>query len=229
MQAGKINIAIDGYSSCGKSTLAQDLAKRLGYTYIDSGAMYRAVTLYALRQKLDIHNYQAVAQVLPDIHIHFSRKGDRNETFLNGENVETQIRDMEVAQWVSPIAVIPAVRRAMVQQQQALAKERGVVMDGRDIGTVVLPESEVKLFLTAHLETRLERRYLELIAKGKPVDRLSIKKNLLTRDYIDGTRSDSPLMKAPGAVTIDNTHLNPEEQLLMVLALVHYRQQKLSQ
>lgn len=226
LQDFKINIAIDGHSSCGKSTLAKALAKALDYTYIDSGAMYRSVTLYAIQQQIDVFDHDAVAAVLQDIHIHFEPGKEGPQTFLNGTNVEKTIRGMEVAQKVSPVAVIPAVRRAMVRQQQLLGKNRGVAMDGRDIGTVVFPEAAVKIFLTATMATRVERRFQQLSQSGQEVSKNTILKNLYTRDYIDSTRSDSPLTKAPGAVVIDNTYLSESEQLAMVLGLVRHRIQK---
>ncbi|MEM6378966.1 MAG: (d)CMP kinase [Bacteroidota bacterium] len=226
MQDSKINIAIDGHSSCGKSTLAKALAKALDYTYIDSGAMYRAVTLYAIQQQIDVLDRDAIAAALPNIHIHFEPGIEGPQTFLNGKNVEKAIRGMGVAQKVSPVAVIPAVRRAMVHQQQLLGKNCGVAMDGRDIGTVVFPDAAVKIFLTATMATRVERRYLQLLQNGQEVSKNKILKNLHTRDYIDSTRSDSPLTRTPGAIIIDNTYLSEPEQLAMVLGLVRHRIQK---
>lgn len=226
MQQSKINIAIDGHSSCGKSTLAKALAKRLDYTYIDSGAMYRAVTLFAIQQQIDVLDRDAMAAALPHIQIHFEPGEHGPDTFLNGQNVEKEIRGMEVAKKVSPVAVIPAVRRAMVKQQQQLGSNCGVAMDGRDIGTVVFPDAAVKIFLTATMATRVERRHLQLLQNGQNVSKTEILKNLHTRDYIDATRSDSPLTRTPGAIVIDNTYLSEAEQLAMVLGLVQHRIQK---
>lgn len=227
MTTSKINIAIDGYSGCGKSTLARDLARHLSYTYIDSGAMYRAVTLYALQHQLDVRDFDLIASHLPHIKIHFQRSADGAlQTHLNGRNVESDIRSMAVSEQVSYISVIPAVRRAMVRQQQELGRDRGAVMDGRDIGTVVFPDAELKIFLTADMETRVDRRFLELQNRGKERPRTEIRKNLMTRDYIDATRSDSPLLKAPDAVTVDNSNLSPEEQMIVVLALIDHRRKR---
>lgn len=226
MASHRINIAIDGYSSCGKSTLARDLALRLGYIYIDTGAMYRAVTLHVQRQQCSVFDRQAVASLLPEITITFQTSPQGMQTILNGEVVEEEIRSMAVAQQVSQIAVIPAVRRAMVHQQKAMARQKGVAMDGRDIGTVVIPDAELKLFVTADMEVRVQRRLLQLLQSGQEAEQQAIRRNLYSRDYIDSTRSDSPLCKAPGAVLIDNSALSPDEQLEMVLALVHHRSQK---
>jgi len=221
----RINIAVDGYSSCGKSTLAKGLALRLGYTYIDTGAMYRAVTLYAIRHNCSVFDRAAVAELLPDIHIRFETTQTGVSTLLNEEVVEEEIRGMAVAEKVSHIAVIPAVRRAMVHQQKEMAAQKGVAMDGRDIGTVVIPDAEVKIFLTASMEVRVQRRYQQLRKKGQAADIKAIRKNLYTRDYIDSTRSDSPLTRSEGAVVMDNTSITPEEQLEMSLALINYRLQ----
>lgn len=215
----KIIIAIDGYSSCGKSTLAKALASRLHYAYVDSGAMYRAVTLYFLRNSIDLEDNHQVLQALDNIHIHFERHPSGNRTFLNGEDVEEQIRVMEVSEWVSPVAAISAVRRAMVVQQQAMGKRKGIVMDGRDIGTVVFPQAELKLFITAETEERVRRRYLELTAKGIAISMDAVRNNLIERDHIDSTRADSPLRQAEDAIVIDNTHLTPEAQLEKAQAL----------
>lgn len=228
MAQARINIAVDGYSSCGKSTLAKGLAQRLGYTYIDTGAMYRAVTLYADRQACSVFDRDAVEQLLPNIHISFQPTDSGVLTLLNGEIVEEEIRGMAVAEKVSHIAVIPAVRKAMVRLQKEMAARKGVVMDGRDIGTVVIPDAEVKIFLTAAMEVRVHRRYQQLVKKGQAAHLQAIRKNLYTRDYIDSTRSDSPLTQAPEAVLMDNSHINPEEQLEMSLALIRYRLQNLS-
>lgn len=216
----KIIIAIDGYSACGKSTLAKDIAQALQYTYIDSGAMYRAVTLYFLRHQVDIKNQDEVNQALEHIQISFQQTESGNRTILNGEDVERNIRTMEVAQFVSPVAALSPVRTALVAQQQLLGKAKGIVMDGRDIGTVVFPDADLKLFISASVEARTERRFLELQEKGQNVDRAAIQANLEERDHIDSTRSDSPLRQAEDAIVLDNTNLNRKEQLDHVLGLL---------
>lgn len=216
----KIIIAIDGYSSCGKSTLAKALAKALGYGYVDSGAMYRAVTLFFIRQEIDITDPFAVPKALKEIKIHFKQTEKGNCTFLNGENVEEAIRQMAVSEKVSDVAAISEVRRDMVRQQQMMGKDKGIVMDGRDIGTVVFPNAALKIFLTAEVEERARRRYAELLAKGQEIAFESVKKNLLERDRIDSTREDSPLRQAEDAIVIDNTYLSEQEQLEKALSLV---------
>lgn len=216
----RITIAIDGFSSCGKSTLAKALAKALQYAYVDSGAMYRAVTLYFLQNKLDYNDPAAVEYALKEIEIHFERIDGSNHTFLNGHDVETEIRDMQVSEHVSPVSTISAVRKAMVQQQKMLGHKKGLVMDGRDIGTVVFPLAELKLFLVADIDVRTSRRHLELAAKGIDASWEEIQKNLSERDRIDSSRADSPLRKAEDAVIIDNTLLSEEEQLQIALELV---------
>ncbi len=215
-------IAIDGYSSCGKSTLARALAKQLGYIYVDSGAMYRAATLYFLRKKVDWNDPTAVAQALQHIAIRFKHipEEGRTHTLLNGEDVEEEIREMDVSRAVSPVATISAVRRAMVEQQRALGQEANVVMDGRDIGTVVFPNADLKIFLTADTNERVRRRYQELIANGKEVTQDDIRQNLLERDRIDSSRADSPLRRADDAILLNNTHLTEAEQLQKVMAMV---------
>lgn len=218
-----IIIAIDGYSSCGKSTLAKALAKALSYTYIDSGAMYRAVTYYFLEQKIALEDTVAIANALEEIKIQFKMIEGKCHTLLNGEDIESEIRKMYVANWVSPVAAISAVRRAMVEQQQALGRDKGIVMDGRDIGTVVFPNAKLKLFLTADPKIRAQRRFLELQSKGLKPDMDQVYKNLRDRDMIDSTRKDSPLRQAEDAVLIDNSHLNEEEQFEMTMALVRLR------
>lgn len=218
-----IIIAIDGYSSCGKSTLAKALAKALSYTYIDSGAMYRAVTYYFLEQKIALEDTVAIANALEKIKIQFKMIEGKCHTLLNGEDIESEIRKMYVANWVSPVAAISAVRRAMVEQQQALGRDKGIVMDGRDIGTVVFPNAKLKLFLTADPKIRAQRRFLELQSKGLKPDMDQVYKNLRDRDMIDSTRKDSPLRQAEDAVLIDNSHLNEEEQFEMTMALVRLR------
>lgn len=216
-------IAIDGYSSCGKSTLAKSLSKVLNYSYVDTGAMYRAVTLYLIRQKIELSDLDSVRAVLTNIKIHFERIDGKNTTFLNDENVEAEIRKMYVSDLVSPVAAISAVRRKLVQQQQEMGKQKAIILDGRDIGTVVFPDAELKIFLTASPAERARRRYQELIAKGQEVSLEEISKNLQERDRIDSSREDSPLKQAEDAVLIDNTNLNQAEQLAMALALAKCR------
>lgn len=219
----RIIIAIDGHSACGKSTLAKGLAKSLHYAYLDSGAMYRAVTLYFIDNQIDYNDATAVEEALKHIEIHFERIDGQNRTFLNGRDVERDIREMRVSEHVSPVSAISAVRRAMVRQQQAMGRRRGIVADGRDIGTVVFPDAELKIFLVADLDVRTSRRHLELAAKGIDADWNEIQRNLLERDRIDSSRADSPLRQADDAVVIDNTLLSEEEQLEKALALVMER------
>lgn len=219
-----IIIAVDGFSSCGKSTLAKALAQELAYLYIDSGAMYRAVTLYFLRNQVDWNKADAVAAALKQITIRFTKNEQGQvQTLLNGENVEQEIRQMEVSNSVSPVAAVPAVRRFLVKQQQAMGETRGIVMDGRDIGTVVFPQAALKIFLTASAKERARRRFLELKAKGQPVPLDEIAANLTERDHIDSNRADSPLKQAEDAVVVDNTNITEQEQLLMTLALAKER------
>ncbi len=215
----KIIIAIDGYSSCGKSTLATGLAKRLQYLHVDSGAMYRAVTLHFLRHHIDIRDEQDVRDALRGISIHLSFDHETQVTWLNHENVNDAIRAPEVNQLVSPVSTLTAVRKEMVAQQRRMGNHKGIVMDGRDIGTVVFPEAELKLFLTAETEVRVERRWLELQAKGLAVTRDEVRINLLERDHIDSTREDSPLRQAPDAMVIDTSYLTPKEQLQIAFDL----------
>ncbi len=219
----KIIIAIDGHSSCGKSTLARELADALRYVYISSGKMYRAVTLYFLENNIDYKDQDLVQHSLPNINIELKKIDGQDRTFLNGRNVEAEIISMPVAQHVSPVAAIPSVRRAMVAQQQKMGEEKGIVMDGRDIGTVVFKEAALKIFLTANADVRTQRRYDELLAKGKEVDRETIKLNLAQRDHIDSTRADSPLRQAHDAVLVDNSNLSKAEQLAMMKALAEER------
>ncbi len=228
IRLSEIIIAIDGYSSCGKSTLARALAAELNYLYIDSGAMYRAVTLYFLEHGIHTDQKQEVEAALEQIHIDFQFGQEGLVTMLNGQNVEEGIRSMAVAARVSPVAAIPEVRRALVHQQQSMGRSKRIVMDGRDIGTVVFPHAELKIFLTASLEERVRRRSLQLLAKGMPVPDDEIRKNLLERDYIDSTRSDSPLMKAPDAIVVDNTNLTEEEQRLVAKTLAQIRKQRIN-
>lgn len=213
----KITIAIDGYSSCGKSTMAKDLAREVGYIYIDSGAMYRAVTLYCLENQLFTEegiDTTKLETALPDIHISFQLNPDtqRPMTFLNGENVEDRIRTMEVSSHVSPVAALPFVREALVKQQQDMGKEKGIVMDGRDIGTAVFPEAELKIFVVASAEIRAQRRYDELKAKGQEASYDEILANVKERDYIDQNREVSPLRQADDAILLDNSNLTIGEQ-----------------
>lgn len=217
--AGKIIVAIDGFSSCGKSTLAKGLAKVLHYAYLDSGAMYRAVTLFFLENQVDYTEPAAVEAALQLIEIHFERVEGQNHAFLNGRDVERDIRGMLVSDHVSPVSTISVVRRAMVRQQQGMGRRRGIVADGRDIGTVVFPDAELKIFLTAEPDVRTSRRHLELAAKGIDADWNDIQRNLLERDRIDSSRADSPLRRADDAVVIDNTLLSEEQQLQKTLAL----------
>lgn len=220
---GKIVIAIDGFSSCGKSTLAKRLARELDYIYVDTGAMYRAVTLYFIEKDVDIDNAEAVAQALGEINISFQNNGGENHTYLNGTDVEHAIRSLRVSQLVSPVAAISAVRRAMVAQQRQMGAGKGVVMDGRDIGTVVFPEAELKLFVVADVEERTNRRFKELLERGDQVERAEVQENIVERDRIDSTRKDSPLRKANDAIVIDNSNLTPDEQAAVALELVRLR------
>jgi CMP/dCMP kinase len=213
----RIIIAIDGHSSCGKSTLAKALAKNLHYIYGDSGAMYRAVTLYFLEKNLDYYDADIVIEALEDIEIHFERVNGQNHAFLNGIDVEREIREMRINEHVSPVATISAVRKAMVAQQQKMGKRRGIVMDGRDICTVVFPDAELKIFLTADVDVRTSRRHLELAAKGIDGEWNEIRDNLIERDRIDSSRADSPLRMAEGAVLLDNSLLSESQQLEKVL------------
>ena len=214
----KITIAIDGFSSCGKSTMAKDLARRIGYIYVDTGAMYRAVTLFALQGGL----FRADGSILldelqermADIHITFRLNPEtgRPDTYLNGTCVEHEIRSLEVSNHVSPIAAVPFVREALVAQQQEMGRGGGIVMDGRDIGTTVFPDAELKIFVTASAQVRAERRYKELIEKGMPADLQDILHNVEERDYIDSHREVSPLRKADDALELDNSHMTIPEQ-----------------
>lgn len=221
----KITIAIDGFSSTGKSTLAKQLADILGYVYVDTGAMYRAVTFYAMQNNWisdDYLNKEAIVKNLDQIHLrfHYNSKLGFAEMFLNDENVEYPIRTLEVSQNVSKVAEISEVRAKLVQQQQEMGKEKGIVMDGRDIGTVVFPDAELKIFMTASARTRAERRYNELIEKGQRVSFEEVLENVEQRDYIDTHREDSPLVQANDAIVVDNSSLSKEEQFNLVLQLV---------
>ncbi len=218
---GKIIITIDGWSSCGKSTLAKQMAKILGYVYIDSGAMYRAITLYFLRNHIDWTYESDVRKALENIKLHFeyNEKSQQSEMFLNDENVEYVIRDMVIAEKVSDIAAIPSVRKFAVAQQQLMGKKKGIVMDGRDIGTTVFPDAALKIFMTADIAVRVERRFKEMFEKNPNVSVEEVKSNLEMRDYIDSNRKVSPLRQAEDAILIDNTNLSMEEQLKMALKL----------
>ena len=214
----KIIIAIDGFSSCGKSTMAKDLAHELGYIYVDTGAMYRCVALYALQHKLFLKdgeiNIPELEAAMPNINISFklNKETGRPETYLNNENVENKIRTMEVSSHVSPVAAVSFVRAALVEQQKKMGKDKGIVMDGRDIGTVVFPNAELKIFVTASPEVRAQRRYDELKGKGMEAEFNDILENVKQRDYIDSHRSISPLRKAEDAIELDNSNISIEEQ-----------------
>jgi CMP/dCMP kinase len=211
----KIIITIDGWSSCGKSTLAKQLAKALNYTYIDSGAMYRAITLHFLRNHVDWTDKNEVKTALKEISLefHYNPKSEQSEMYLNGENVEYVIRDLVIAEKVSDVAAIKEVRKFAVAQQQRMGKDRGIVMDGRDIGTVVFPDAELKIFMTADNAVRVERRFQELFEKNPNVTIDEVRTNLEMRDYIDSHREVSPLKKADDAILLDNTNLTEKEQL----------------
>lgn len=226
----KITITIDGWSSCGKSTLAKQLAKELGYIYIDSGAMYRAITLYFLRNHIDWTKHKAVEHALEEISIEFihNPKSGQSETHLNGENVEYVIRDLVVAEKVSDVAAIKEVREFAVRMQQKMGKGKGIVMDGRDIGTVVFPKAELKIFMTADNAVRVERRFNELYAKNPNITLEEVKNNLEMRDYIDSHREISPLRKADDAIVLDNTELSIRQQLDIATGWAKERMQVLA-
>lgn len=214
----KLIIAIDGHSSCGKSTVAKDLAKKIAYTYIDSGAMYRVVTLFAMRNDLisnDKVDENKLAHIIDQVQISFqyNEEKKRHETYLNNELVEDEIRSLEIANHVSSIAKIKFVREKMVAFQRELSKDGGVIMDGRDIGTVVFPNADLKIFMTADVEIRAIRRFKELSEKGENISLDEIRENVRKRDYIDENRDESPLRKADDAIILDNSHITPEEQL----------------
>lgn len=223
--AKKIIITIDGWSSCGKSTLARQLAKKLNYTYIDSGAMYRAITLYFLRNHVDWTDKKEVLPALKNITLEFvlNPKTEQSEIYLNGENVEYIIRDLVVAEKVSDVAAIKEVRTFAVAQQHKMGEKKGIVMDGRDIGTTVFPDAEVKIFMIADTPVRVERRFKELFEKNPNINITEIKANLEMRDYLDTHREVSPLRKAKDAVELDNTFLTEKEQLDFALQLVKNR------
>lgn len=228
----KIVIAIDGFSSCGKSTMAKDLAREVGYIYVDTGAMYRAVTLFAMRN--DVFDAEGnidetrLKALLPDVKLTFQLNNETKlpEVCLNGENVERYIRTLEVSQHVSPIAALPFVREKLVEQQQAMGNEKGIVMDGRDIGMVVFPNAELKIFVTASAEIRAQRRFKELEAKGMPADFDEILQNVEQRDYIDTHRETSPLRQADDALVLDNSHLTIAEQKVWLMEKFNERTQE---
>jgi cytidylate kinase len=216
----KINIAIDGYSSCGKSTLAKGLAQALDYAYIDSGAMYRAVTLFAMRHGIisgNSLNLEKLLESLDKIKIDFINQAGVNTTRLNGENVESEIRSMAVSSWVSEISKVPEVRQKLRELQQMASAEGGVVMDGRDIGSAVLPEAELKVFMTADTHTRARRRFAELVQKGVEIEFEKVRENLAHRDKLDTEREENPLIQVPDALLLDNTKLTEKEQLNQAL------------
>jgi CMP/dCMP kinase len=224
MSLRKIVIALDGYSACGKSTTAKEVAKILGYSYIDSGAMYRAVTHYFLEHYVSLGNSKEILKALDNIKISFHVNEERqSETFLNGMNVERQIRKMKISDNVSQVSALKPVREAMVNLQRKMSKERGVVMDGRDIGTVVFPQAELKIFMTADVQVRAFRRQLELLEKDKMVDFDEVLTNLHMRDTLDTTRAESPLRKASDAVEVDTSHITLDEQVEEVVQLALHR------
>ena len=218
----KIVITIDGWSSCGKSTLAKQMAKELGYVYIDSGAMYRAITLYFLRHHIDWTDTVDVKKALTNIVLEFqyNEKSGQSEIFLNGENVEYVIRDLVIAEKVSEVAAIKEVRSFAVAEQQKMGKKKGIIMDGRDIGTTVFPDAALKIFMTADISVRVERRFKEMFEKNPNITIEEVKNNLEMRDYIDSNREVSPLRKAPDAIVIDNTNIDMNEQLKFALSLL---------
>lgn len=216
-----IVIAIDGYSSCGKSTLAKALAKKLNFTYIDSGAMYRAVTLYFMRNNIDLQNLELVKQALNNIHLDFQSVNGQTLISLNGEDVSDEIRQMHVAEKVSTVSSIKEVRIEMVRQQQRMGKSGNIVMDGRDIGTVVFPDADIKLFMTAEPQIRAQRRFDELIHKGEKVNMQEIYDNLAQRDLQDTTRKESPLIKAEDAIILDNSSIDEAQQLEFAMKYIN--------
>ncbi|MCR8558188.1 (d)CMP kinase [Mucilaginibacter sp. BJC16-A38] len=218
--SNNIVVAIDGYSSCGKSTLAKALAKRLHFIYVDSGAMYRAVALYFLRNNIDLDNHKQIAEALKNIHLNFHSRDYETHITLNDEEVSEEIRQMPVSEKVSTVATIREVRHEMVKQQQRMGKSKNIVMDGRDIGTAVFPDAPVKFFMTADPKIRAERRYKELLPKNPDITLEDVFENLAHRDYQDTTRKESPLVRAEDAIILDNTDLTPAEQLLFALSAI---------
>lgn len=214
-----ITIAIDGYSACGKSTLAKAIAAELGYRFVDTGAMYRAVTLFFIRHQVDLQDAAAVQSILERIDIDFKNVEGVNHTFLNGEDVELEIRGMQVGELVSPVAAISSVRKYIVPQQRRMGQAGGIVMDGRDIGTVVFPDADLKIFVVAEMDVRVERRFNELKAQGKKVSRAEVRDNLKERDLIDSSREDSPLRRAEDAVLVDNSKLSFQDFIDQGIAL----------
>jgi cytidylate kinase len=212
-----IIVAIDGYSSCGKSTLAKALAKKLHFIYVDSGAMYRAVALYFLRNNIDLHGHQQIAEALKNIHLNFHSRDYQTHITLNDEEVSDEIRLMPVSESVSAVSAIREVRVEMVKQQQRMGKSKNIVMDGRDIGTIVFPNAQIKIFMTADPKIRAERRYKELLPKNPDITLEDVFENIAHRDYQDTTREESPLMRAEDAIILDNTDLTPDEQLQFAL------------
>lgn len=214
-------IAIDGYSSCGKSTLAKALAKKLHFIYIDSGAMYRAVTLYFLRHNVDLNSNEQVVEALKDIHLNFHSRDYQTHITLNDEEVSEEIRQMPVSDNVSSVAALREVRHEMVKQQQRMGRSKNIVMDGRDIGTTVFPDATLKIFMTADPKVRAERRYKELYEKNPDITLEEVFENIAHRDYQDTTRAESPLVRAPDAIILDNTNMTPDEQLQFALDQVN--------
>lgn len=225
MSANRIIVAIDGFSSCGKSTLAKQLAARIGYNYIDSGAMYRAITLYFLRNGVNYNNHDEVVAALNDIHLSFvfNERSKSSDIHLNDEDVSLPIRDMLVAEKVSPVAAVKEVRKFAVAQQQKLGRKKGIVMDGRDIGSVVFPNAELKIFMVADPAVRVMRRFKEMYATNPNITIDEVRHNLELRDYIDSTREESPLRQAPDAILLDNSSMTREEQLEKVIGWIKER------
>jgi cytidylate kinase len=215
--SNNIVVAIDGYSSCGKSTLAKALAKKLHFIYVDSGAMYRAVALYFLRNNIDVYNHEQITQALKNIHLNFHSRDYQTHITLNDEEVSEEIRLMPVSEKVSEVAAIRDVRKEMVKQQQRMGHSKNIVMDGRDIGTTVFPNATVKIFMTADPKVRAERRYKEIVGKNPEITLEEVFENLAHRDYQDTTRAESPLVRADDAIILDNTNLTPAEQLEFAL------------
>ena len=218
--SNQIIVAIDGYSSCGKSTLAKALAKKLHFIYVDSGAMYRAVALYFLRNNVDLNDHEQIAEALKNIHLNFHSRDYETHITLNDEEVSDEIRLMPVSESVSAVSAIREVRKEMVKQQQRMGRSKNIVMDGRDIGTAVFPDAPVKIFMTADPKIRAERRYKELLPKNPEITLEEIFENIAHRDYQDTTRTESPLVRAEDAIILDNTDLTQEEQLLFALSKV---------